>query len=108
VKAGEARASAATIVLQIGRSATCQLSRALTQVYGRVDAWWTHLSYVRENLARFNVPREVVFVDEVPHNPTGKVVKAKLPQRDRAADEGQPDRQSRIASTISSLASSWM
>ena len=35
--------------------------------------------YVRHNLARFKVPREVVFVDEVPRNPTGKVVKAELP-----------------------------
>ena len=35
--------------------------------------------YVKENLARFKVPREVVFVDEVPRNPTGKVVRAQLP-----------------------------
>jgi acyl-CoA synthetase (AMP-forming)/AMP-acid ligase II len=34
--------------------------------------------YVRHNLARFKAPREVVFVDEVPRNPTGKVVKAEL------------------------------
>jgi acyl-CoA synthetase (AMP-forming)/AMP-acid ligase II len=38
--------------------------------------------YVRDNLARFKAPREVVFVDEVPRNPTGKVVKAEL-QRER-------------------------
>jgi acyl-CoA synthetase (AMP-forming)/AMP-acid ligase II len=49
-----------------------------------VTAEGVHLSedelkgYVRDNLARFKVPREVVFVDEVPRNPTGKVVKAEL------------------------------
>jgi len=35
-------------------------------------------SYVRENLARYKVPREVVFVDELPRNPTGKVLKREL------------------------------
>jgi acyl-CoA synthetase (AMP-forming)/AMP-acid ligase II len=37
--------------------------------------------YVRDNLARFKVPRNVVFLEEVPRNPTGKVVKAELPTR---------------------------
>jgi fatty-acyl-CoA synthase len=36
--------------------------------------------YVRENLARYKVPREVVFVDELPRNPTGKVIKRELEQ----------------------------
>jgi fatty-acyl-CoA synthase len=34
--------------------------------------------YVRENLARYKVPREVVFIDELPRNPTGKVLKREL------------------------------
>jgi acyl-CoA synthetase (AMP-forming)/AMP-acid ligase II len=34
--------------------------------------------YVRENLARFKVPREVVFLAELPRNATGKVVKRDL------------------------------
>jgi acyl-CoA synthetase (AMP-forming)/AMP-acid ligase II len=34
--------------------------------------------YVKENLARFKVPREVVFVDELPRNATGKVLKREL------------------------------
>jgi acyl-CoA synthetase (AMP-forming)/AMP-acid ligase II len=34
--------------------------------------------YVRENLARYKVPREVVFVDELPRNATGKVLKSEL------------------------------
>jgi fatty-acyl-CoA synthase len=35
-------------------------------------------AYVRENLARFKVPRDVVFVDELPRNSTGKVLKRAL------------------------------
>jgi fatty-acyl-CoA synthase len=34
--------------------------------------------YVRENLASYKVPREVVFLDELPRNPTGKVLKRTL------------------------------
>jgi len=35
-------------------------------------------NYVKEHLARFKVPRDVVFVDELPRNPTGKVLKRVL------------------------------
>jgi fatty-acyl-CoA synthase len=35
-------------------------------------------SYVSENLARFKSPREVVFLDALPRNPTGKVLKREL------------------------------
>jgi fatty-acyl-CoA synthase len=35
-------------------------------------------AFVRENLARFKVPRDVLFVDELPRNPTGKVLKREL------------------------------
>jgi acyl-CoA synthetase (AMP-forming)/AMP-acid ligase II len=34
--------------------------------------------YVKHNLARYKVPREVVFVDELPRNATGKVLKREL------------------------------
>jgi len=34
--------------------------------------------HVKANLARFKVPREVVFLDELPRNATGKVVKREL------------------------------
>jgi acyl-CoA synthetase (AMP-forming)/AMP-acid ligase II len=34
--------------------------------------------YVKQNLARYKVPREVVFVDELPRNATGKVLKREL------------------------------
>jgi fatty-acyl-CoA synthase len=36
------------------------------------------LRFVREHLARFKVPREVVFLDELPRNATGKVLKRDL------------------------------
>jgi acyl-CoA synthetase (AMP-forming)/AMP-acid ligase II/uncharacterized membrane protein len=34
--------------------------------------------YVKQNLARYKVPREIVFVDELPRNATGKVLKREL------------------------------
>jgi acyl-CoA synthetase (AMP-forming)/AMP-acid ligase II len=34
--------------------------------------------FVRERLARFKVPRDVRFLDELPRNPTGKVLKRRL------------------------------
>jgi len=34
--------------------------------------------YVKENLARYKVPREVVFLEELPRNATGKVLKREL------------------------------
>jgi fatty-acyl-CoA synthase len=34
--------------------------------------------FVRDNLARFKVPRDVVFLDELPRNPSGKVLKREL------------------------------
>ena len=42
--------------------------------------------YVRDNLARYKVPREFVFIDELPRNPTGKVLKREL-----AEDTGDGD-----------------
>src|SRR5581483_9777842 len=32
----------------------------------------------RANLARFKVPRDVIFLDELPRNPTGKILKREL------------------------------
>jgi acyl-CoA synthetase (AMP-forming)/AMP-acid ligase II len=34
--------------------------------------------YVKQNLARYKVPREIVFVDALPRNATGKIVKREL------------------------------
>jgi fatty-acyl-CoA synthase len=35
-------------------------------------------SYVKEHLARYKVPRDVIFLDELPRNPTGKILKREL------------------------------
>jgi fatty-acyl-CoA synthase len=35
-------------------------------------------TYVRDHLARYKVPREVIFLDELPRNPTGKILKREL------------------------------
>jgi acyl-CoA synthetase (AMP-forming)/AMP-acid ligase II len=35
-------------------------------------------THVRDNLARFKVPRDVVFLEELPRNATGKVLKRVL------------------------------
>jgi fatty-acyl-CoA synthase len=42
-------------------------------------------SHVKENLARYKVPREIEFVDELPRKPQGKVDKEKL------KENGKPD-----------------
>ena len=34
--------------------------------------------FVKDNLARYKSPREVVFMDELPRNQTGKVLKREL------------------------------
>jgi fatty-acyl-CoA synthase len=47
--------------------------------------------YVKENLARYKVPREVAFLDELPRNATGKVLKRELEEGDGQSedDDGQ-------------------
>jgi fatty-acyl-CoA synthase len=48
--------------------------------------------YVKENLARYKVPGQVVFLDELPRNPTGKVLKGELQDDGTDEDEeGQED-----------------
>ena len=42
--------------------------------------------FVKKNLARYKVPREIVFLDELPRNATGKVLK-----KDLAEDEDSDD-----------------
>jgi acyl-CoA synthetase (AMP-forming)/AMP-acid ligase II/uncharacterized membrane protein len=41
--------------------------------------------YVKKNLARYKVPREIVFMDELPRNATGKVLKRELRELDASA-----------------------
>lgn len=44
--------------------------------------------WVKDNLARYKVPREIVFLDELPRNATGKVLKRELPA---GSDEDDQD-----------------
>jgi acyl-coenzyme A synthetase/AMP-(fatty) acid ligase len=47
--------------------------------------------HVKANLARYTrykVPREVAFVDELPHNSTGKALKRELAAEEPAIDKG--------------------
>jgi fatty-acyl-CoA synthase len=39
-------------------------------------------SWVKQNLARYKVPREIVFLDELPRNATGKILKRELVEHD--------------------------
>jgi fatty-acyl-CoA synthase len=41
--------------------------------------------FVKENLARYKVPRDIAFVAELPRTPTGKVLKRKLREQHAAA-----------------------
>ena len=45
--------------------------------------------YVKSNLAGYKVPREVVFLDELPRNATGKVLKKELKEREEEKDEAK-------------------
>ncbi len=38
--------------------------------------------WVKENLARYKVPREIIFIEELPRNATGKVLKRELAERE--------------------------
>ena len=44
--------------------------------------------HVKRNLARYKVPREIVFLDELPRNATGKVLKRQLAERDADGSDG--------------------
>ncbi|GAB2996854.1 acyl-CoA synthetase [Mycobacterium bourgelatii] len=59
--------------------------------------------YVRDHLARYKVPREVIFLDELPRNPTGKILKRELREldvddkdkaKDKAKDLGKDSKKS--------------
>jgi fatty-acyl-CoA synthase len=38
--------------------------------------------FVKANLARYKVPREILFIEELPRNATGKILKRELAERD--------------------------
>ena len=64
-----------------------QRLKAFVVVRGGADLSESDIKgYVKENLANYKVPREVVFIDELPRNPTGKVLKRGLEERDGSDD----------------------
>ena len=46
--------------------------------------------WVRANLARYKVPREIVFLDELPRNATGKILKRELAEDGSQSTEEDP------------------
>jgi acyl-CoA synthetase (AMP-forming)/AMP-acid ligase II len=44
--------------------------------------------HVKANLARYKVPREIVFLDELPRNATGKILKRDLKDADGEGSGG--------------------
>ncbi len=48
-------------------------------------------AHVKENLARYKVPREIIFLDELPRNATGKVLKKDLKDYDEDGSPGGSD-----------------
>jgi len=57
---------------------SCTCGAAVVKAEGASVDEDTIKTYVRDHLARYKVPREVVFLDELPRNPTGKVLKREL------------------------------
>ena len=47
--------------------------------------------HVKANLARYKVPREIVVLDELPRNATGKVLKRELAEKDTDKDTDKDD-----------------
>ena len=64
--------------------------RAFVVTSGDVDEQ-TLKDHVKENLARYKVPREIVFLDELPRNATGKVLKKDLKDYDENGNPGSSD-----------------
>jgi fatty-acyl-CoA synthase len=48
-------------------------------------------AHVKDNLARFKVPREIITLDELPRNATGKVLKRELYEYDESGNRGSTD-----------------
>jgi fatty-acyl-CoA synthase len=64
--------------------------RAFVVKDGEVDED-TLKAHVKDNLARYKVPREIVFLDELPRNATGKVLKKDLKDYDEDGSEDSGD-----------------
>ena len=53
----------------------------LEQAQAQLQQAEAQLASAKDNLARYKTPRDVVFLDELPRNPTGKVHKRELAAR---------------------------
>ena len=62
--------------------------RAFVVKKGEVDED-TLKKHVKDNLARYKVPREVVFLDELPRNATGKILKKDLKELDENGEQNE-------------------
>ena len=62
------------------RQAAAGVRRARRRAAGRHEDELK--DFVKQNLARYKVPREIVFLDELPRNATGKVLKRELAEDD--------------------------
>lgn len=62
--------------------------RAFVVTSGEVDEE-TLKGHVKDNLARYKVPREIVFLDELPRNATGKILKKDLKEYDAEGNPGE-------------------
>jgi fatty-acyl-CoA synthase len=49
------------------------------------------VAYAKENVPRYAVPRKVKFLDELPRNPTGKILKRELAKHEVDGQTGQID-----------------
>ncbi|MHB8659470.1 MAG: AMP-binding protein [Solirubrobacteraceae bacterium] len=66
-----------------------QRLKAFVVVAGGQDASEEELkAHVKSNLARYKVPREIIFLDELPRTSTGKVLKRELAERDEGDQDG--------------------
>jgi fatty-acyl-CoA synthase len=69
-----------------------QRLKAFVVVRGGQDVTEDELKgHIKDNLANYKVPREVVFLDELPRNPTGKVLKRELEGDSDEDDAGEGD-----------------
>jgi fatty-acyl-CoA synthase len=58
-------------------------------------------AHVKDNLARYKVPREIITLDELPRNATGKVLKRELFEYDEDGNPGSGDSSNSAGSTDS-------
>jgi len=60
-----------------------RLAAYVVPIAGAIPSAEQIRTHVKQNLARYKVPRDVHFIDELPRNATGKIVKRELADRPR-------------------------